>query len=43
MQLIRTPVRPRLNPAIVTHVTKRKFASWRSFLDEAYWNIELED
>jgi 5-methylcytosine-specific restriction endonuclease McrA len=43
MRLIREPLRPKLNPTIVAHLSKRKYASWRSFLDEAYWNVELEE
>jgi 5-methylcytosine-specific restriction endonuclease McrA len=43
MALVRTPFRPSLNPAIVAHIGSKRFASWRSFLDAAYWNVELEE
>lgn len=43
MTLIRRPIRPKLNPAIVAHVSKEKYSSWKSFLDEAYWNVELRE
>jgi 5-methylcytosine-specific restriction endonuclease McrA len=43
MTLVRRPQRPRLNPAIVSHLGKKKYASWKSFLDEAYWNVELRE
>lgn len=43
MKLIRRPVRPKLNPLIMVHLSKKKYASWKSFLDEAYWNVELQD
>ena len=43
MRLVRRPQRPRLNPAIVSHLGKKKYASWKSFLDEAYWNVELQE
>ncbi len=43
MKLIRRPVRPKLNPLIMVHLSKKKYASWKNFLDEAYWNVELQD
>ena len=42
MQLIRQPGAPKLNPLIRMHVGKKKYASWKKFLDEAYWNVELD-
>jgi 5-methylcytosine-specific restriction endonuclease McrA len=43
MKLIRKPMRPKLNPLIMVHLAKKKYASWKNFLDEAYWNVELQD
>lgn len=43
MRLIRRPIRPKLNPLIRMHLRKKKYASWKSFLSEAYWNVELQD
>jgi 5-methylcytosine-specific restriction endonuclease McrA len=43
MTLIRPPYRPTLNPAIVAHIGNKQYASWKSFLDAAYWNVELEE
>ena len=43
MKLVRRPARPKLNPVILAHLEKRKYASWMAFLDEAYWNVELHD
>ena len=43
MKLIRKPVQPRLDPMIRVQVGKRKYASWRAFLDDAYWNVELAE
>ncbi len=43
MTLIRPPFRPTLNPAIVAHIGNKQYASWKSFLDAAYWNVELEE
>ena len=41
MRLIRKPVRPRRNPAITVRLGSSKYDSWKAFLDEAYWTIEL--
>lgn len=41
MKLIRPPERPRRNPLITLRLGHEKYASWKSFLDEAYWNVEL--
>jgi 5-methylcytosine-specific restriction endonuclease McrA len=42
MTLIRQPVRPRRNPLILVRLGHEKYASWKSFLDEAYWSVELK-
>ena len=42
MKLIRTPLRPKRNPAIAVRLGSPKYQSWKSFLDEAYWTVELE-
>lgn len=41
MKLIRKPVRPRRNPLITARLGHEKYSSWRAFLDEAYWSVEL--
>ena len=41
MKLERKPVKPRLNPAIRLRVGSRRYQSWKAFIDEAYWTIEL--
>ena len=41
MRLIRKPVKPRRNPAITVRLGSGKYDSWKAFLDEAYWTIEL--
>ncbi len=43
MKLIRKPYRPRRNPAITLRLGSPKYQSWKAFLDEAYWNVELRD
>ncbi|MSR29013.1 MAG: HNH endonuclease [Phycisphaerales bacterium] len=42
MKLVRTPMKPKRNPAIALRLGSPKYQSWKSFLDEAYWTVELE-
>ena len=41
MQLVRRPRKPRRNPAITVRVGSPRYQSWKAFLDEAYWTVEL--
>lgn len=41
MRLIRRPVRPKRNPLISVRLNSDKYASWKVFLDDAYWSVEL--
>ena len=41
MRLVRKPIRPRRNSAITIRLGSGKYDSWKAFLDEAYWTIEL--
>lgn len=41
MKLITKPVRPKRNPLIAVRLTHAKYNSWKAFLDEAYWSVEL--
>lgn len=41
MHLIRAPRRPRRNPLISVRLSAEKYKSWKAFLDEAYWTVEL--
>ena len=43
MKLIRVPVQPRRNPAITLRLGTAKYESWKAFLNEAYWTVELRD
>jgi len=43
MKLIREPVKPKRSPMIVLRLGHEKYASWKQFLDAAYWNVELRD
>ena len=42
MKLIKEPVKPRHNPALTIKVSDGRYASWKQFLDHAYWNVELK-
>jgi len=41
MRLICKPIKPKRNPLISVRLTNEKYASWKAFLDEAYWSVEL--
>ncbi len=41
MKLIRKPIQPKRNPLISIKLKSEKYASWKAFLDEAYWSVEL--
>jgi 5-methylcytosine-specific restriction endonuclease McrA len=43
MHLIRRPVRPKRNPSVMLRLGSAKYQSWKAFLDEAYWTVELKD
>ena len=42
MKLIAVPKRPRRNPLIALRLGHDKYHSWKAFLDEAYWSVELK-
>ena len=41
MRLIREPVQPKTSPALSLKLNHRRYQSWKSFLDNAYWSVEL--
>jgi 5-methylcytosine-specific restriction endonuclease McrA len=41
MALIRKPVAPRRNPLIAVRLGQDRYSSWKQFLDNAYWSVEL--
>ncbi len=43
MRLIRRPLRPKRNPIISLRLGNPKYHSWKAFLNEAYWTVELRD
>jgi 5-methylcytosine-specific restriction endonuclease McrA len=42
MQLIRHPVRPKRSPLLALKLGNPKYESWRNFVDQAYWLVDLK-
>lgn len=42
MTLITNPVEPARSPVLSIKLSDRRYHSWRHFVDEAYWNVELK-
>ncbi|USO00433.1 MAG: HNH endonuclease [Phycisphaeraceae bacterium] len=42
MRLVKKPVRPKRSPLITIKLGHDKYASWKAFLDDAYWSVELK-
>ena len=42
MHLIRKPEKPKRSPMLNLKLTQKKYSSWQSFIDNAYWNVELK-
>lgn len=43
MRLVRPPRKPAGHPLLRAHWIGRFHEEWKTFLDEAYWNVELSD
>jgi 5-methylcytosine-specific restriction endonuclease McrA len=41
MKLIRLPVRPKRSPLLAVKLGNPKYESWKTFLDNAYWSVDL--
>jgi len=41
MKLVNLPKRPRRNPLISVRLGQDRYESWKAFLDNAYWSVEL--
>ena len=41
MKLIKKPVKPKTTPMIHIHLNHQRYSSWKQFLDNAYWSVEL--
>jgi 5-methylcytosine-specific restriction endonuclease McrA len=42
MKLIRKPEKPKRSPLLNQKLTNSKYQSWKTFLDNAYWSVELK-
>jgi 5-methylcytosine-specific restriction endonuclease McrA len=42
MALIRKPEKPKRSPVLNLKLTNSKYQSWKTFLDNAYWSVELK-
>ena len=42
MHLVRKPEKPKRSPLLNLKLTHRKYQSWKTFLDTAYWSVELK-
>lgn len=42
MCLIRKPEKPKRSPMLNLKLTHQKYQSWKTFLDNAYWSVELK-
>ncbi len=42
MSLIRKPEKPKRSPLLNLKLTQKKYQSWKTFLDNAYWSVELK-
>ena len=42
MALIRKAEKPKRSPLLNLKLTSKKYQSWRTFLDNAYWSVELK-
>lgn len=42
LTLIQRPVKPKRNPLIHVHLGHERYQSWKQFLDNAYWSVELK-
>ena len=42
MKLIKEPEQPKTSPLLSLKLAHRRYKSWKSFLDHAYWSVELK-
>ncbi|MFO0945337.1 MAG: HNH endonuclease [Planctomycetota bacterium] len=42
MKLVREPVKPKTSPMVSIKLGNQKYQSWKTFLDNAYWSVELK-
>ncbi|MBI2825620.1 MAG: HNH endonuclease [Planctomycetia bacterium] len=42
MHLVRAPLKPKRSPLLSIKLGNPKYESWKSFLDNAYWSVDLK-
>lgn len=42
IRLIRPPFKPKRSPQMTIKLTNPKYHTWKSFIDEAYWSVDLK-
>ncbi len=42
LHLVAAPKKPRRNPVVTVKLSDGRYASWKAFLDNAYWSVELK-
>lgn len=42
MHLIAKPAKPKRSPVITVRLADQRYWSWKQFLDDAYWSVELK-
>jgi 5-methylcytosine-specific restriction endonuclease McrA len=42
MKLIRAPVKPKRSPLLSVKLDNPKYQSWKTFVDSAYWTVDLK-
>ena len=43
MRLTAVPIKLKRSPIVTLRLSSQKYASWKHFLDAAYWNVELRE
>jgi len=43
MRLIAEPTKPKRSPVVTLQLNSQRYASWKQFLNAAYWNVELRE
>jgi 5-methylcytosine-specific restriction endonuclease McrA len=43
LKLIRKPFKPKENPTLRVHIGNAKYKSWKNFVSEVYWTVEISD
>lgn len=42
LHLVKKPIRPKTSPVLHIKLGSAKYQSWKTFLDNAYWSVELK-